>query len=57
MSEEKSSPEKKLKIKIGDVELEAKYRQFKSGKKGYGSYGIVKIEGYPHRLSLNLIEI
>jgi hypothetical protein len=37
--------------------MEAKYREFSSGKKGYGSYGIIKIAGYPYRLSLNIIEM
>ena len=56
--EEDISKEKPLvKIKIGDHELEAKYREFKSKKKGYGAYGVFKINGWPCRLSLNLIEM
>lgn len=47
---------KKIKIVIDGNEFEAEYREFKSGKKGYGCYGTVKIEGYPYRISLNLIE-
>ena len=47
----------KIKIVIDEEEREAEYRTFSSGKKGYGSYGIVKINGYPYRLSLNLIEM
>lgn len=44
-------------ITIGEHELKAKYREFKSGKKGYGVYGVFKINGWPCRLSLNLIEM
>lgn len=47
---------KKIKVKIDEVELEAEYRTFKSGKKGYGCYGVIKINDYPFRLSMNLIE-
>lgn len=47
----------KIKIIIDEEELEGKYREFKSGNKGYGCYGTVKIDGYPHRLSLNLIRM
>lgn len=48
---------KKIRIIIDEQELEAEYREFKSGKKGYGAYGIVKINDYPYRLSLNLVEV
>jgi hypothetical protein len=51
------NPPEKIKIVIDNVEMEAKYRVFKSLKKGYGSYGIIKINGYPYRLSLNIIEM
>lgn len=44
-------------IIIDGVELKAKHREFKSGRKGYGAYGMIKIKGYPHRISLNLIEV
>jgi len=44
-------------IIIDGIEVKAKHRTFKSGKKGYGAYGIVKIQGYPHRISINLIEV
>lgn len=47
----------KVKILVGENELEAEYREFKSGKKGYGCYGVYKINGWPCRLSLNLIEM
>jgi len=47
----------KIKIIIDGEELEAEFRTFKSGKQGYGSYGIVKINDYPYRLSLNLIKM
>ena len=62
MEEEKpkkdiSGEKPKVKIKIGDNELEAVYREFKSGKKGYGCYGVIKINDWPCRLSLNLIEM
>jgi len=51
----KEKPE--VKIIIGDNEMVAKYREFKSGKKGYGAYGTIKINNWPCRLSLNLIEM
>lgn len=62
MPEEKKEPEeeieeKEIKIVIDGEEMTAKYRKFKSGRKGYGCYGTVKIDKYPHRLSLNLIEM
>ena len=62
MGKEEETPEeeveeKSIKIVIDGEEKEAKYRIFKSGRKGYGCYGTVKIDGYPHRLSLNLIEM
>ncbi|GAF83084.1 unnamed protein product [marine sediment metagenome] len=47
----------KIKIKIDEVELEGKRKEFKSGREGYGCYGIIKIDGYPYRLSLNLIAL
>lgn len=46
-----------VKIMIGEHEMEAKFREFKSGKKGYSAYGIFKINNWPCRLSLNLIEM
>jgi hypothetical protein len=52
-----TNPKPKIRIVIDDLELEAEYREFKSLKKGYGSYGIIKIGGYPYRLSLNIIEM
>ena len=63
--EEKTEKEKKeiakekemVKIVVGDHELIAEYREFKSGKKGYGVYGVFKINNWPCRLSLNLIEM
>lgn len=48
---------KPVKIKVEDHEIVAEYREFKSGKKGYGAYGVYKINGWPCRLSLNLIEM
>lgn len=51
-------PEKQdVNVKIGDHELNAEYREFKSGKKGYGVYGVFKINGWPCRISLNIIEM
>lgn len=47
----------KIKIVIDGQEFEAEYRTFKSGKKGYGLYGVVKINDYPYRISMNLIEL
>lgn len=47
---------RKIKVVIDGEEFEAEYRDFKSGKKGYGLYGTVKIDGYPFRISMNLIE-
>jgi len=47
---------KNIKIVIDGIEKEAVYRVFKSSKKGYGLYGVVKIGGMPYRISLNLIE-
>ena len=52
----KLEAKKSIKIVIGDVEKEAVYRKFKSGRSGYGLYGVIKIHGVPHRISLNLIE-
>ena len=46
-----------IKIKVGDHEMEAEFREFKSGKTGYGAYGVFKINNWPCRLSLNLIEM
>jgi hypothetical protein len=54
MTEEKEK--RNIKVKIDEEEFEAKYREFKSGKKGYGLYGTVKIDNYPFRISMNLIE-
>lgn len=47
---------KNIKIVIDGIEKEAKYRRFKSGRSGFGLYGVVKIGGMPYRISLNLIE-
>jgi hypothetical protein len=56
---EKKESDKKddISIVIDGVEFKAKHREFKSGKFGFGVYGICKIRGYPHRISINLIEI
>lgn len=50
-------PPKKIKIEINGEMFEAEYRDFKSGRKGYGLYGRVKINDYPYRISMNLIEM
>jgi len=47
----------KIKIVIDEEEREAEFRQFKSGREGYGCYGLIKIDGYPYRLSMNLVKI
>ncbi len=52
-----SGEKPKVRIIIGEIELEAEYREFKSGKKGYGCYGVHKVNNWPCRLSLNLIEM
>lgn len=51
------TPINEISVIIDGTEVKAKHREFKSGKKGYGAYGIIKIKGYPHRISLNLIEV
>lgn len=55
--DQENSEKPDVKIVVGDHELIAKYREFKSGKKGYGVYGVHKINNWPCRLSLNLIEM
>jgi hypothetical protein len=58
MTEDKTTEAKEeIIIDIDGVQLKAKHREFKSGRKGYGCYGMVKIRGYPHRVSINLIEV
>lgn len=49
--------EKRKIIKIDNEVKELLPKTFKSGRVGYGCYGIIKIEGYPYRLSLNLIKM
>ena len=48
---------KKIKITINGEEFEAEQRTFKSGRKGYGLYGRILIDKYPHRISCNIIEM
>lgn len=50
-------PSKKIKVEINGEKFEAEYRTFKSGRKGYGLYGRIKINGYPYRISMNIIEM
>ncbi|MGV9141729.1 MAG: hypothetical protein ACOC1X_02215 [Promethearchaeota archaeon] len=47
----------KIPIDIDGEEVIAKKKEFSTGKRGYGAYGTVKIDGYPYRLSLNLIKV
>lgn len=54
---QKKESNETIKIKIGDNELEGQPKEFKSGREGYGCYGVIKINGYPYRLSLNLIKM
>jgi len=50
--------EEKITIIIDGKEHEAKKREFKkSGNEGYGLYGIVKINDYPYRISMNMIKM
>jgi len=46
-----------IEIVIDGEKITAKYREFKSKRKGYGAYGLIKIKGYPYRISINLIEV
>jgi len=46
-----------IKVKIGEHEFVAKYRKFRSGKSGYGVYNVCKLNDYPCRISLNIIEM
>lgn len=48
---------KKIIVIINGEEFESEHRVFASGREGYGLYGRIKIDGYPHRISLNLIEM
>jgi hypothetical protein len=47
----------KIQIVIDGKEFEAEHRTFKSGRKGYGLYGTIDVDGKGHRISLNLIEL
>lgn len=55
--EVKNKEIKKIKVVINGEEFEAEHRVFKSGRKGYGLYGRIVIDKYPHRISLNIIEM
>lgn len=57
MSKPKQEDKKKIKIVIDGVEKEAEFRVFKSGREDYGCYGIIKINDYPYRISMNLIKM
>ena len=54
--EENQKEKRNIKIIINGQEFEAEYRTFKSGRKGYGLYKTIKIDNYPFRISMNLIE-
>jgi len=49
--------QKKINIQIDEEKSEAERRIFKSGRKGYGYYGDVYINGIRHRVSLNIVEV
>ena len=42
---------------IDGQEFKAEFREFKSGNKGYGLYGRIKIKDYPYRISMNIIQL
>lgn len=46
-----------IKLVIDGIEYEAKHKAFKSGKEGFGFYGIIKINDYPYRVSMNIIRL
>ncbi len=53
---------KSIKVIIDGKEFEAEARVFKTGRKGYGLYKVIKILNsdkipYPHRISLNIMEL
>jgi len=48
---------KKIKIKIDQSEFEAEERTFSSGKKGFGLYGKVEIEGDRYQMIVNIVKI
>jgi hypothetical protein len=48
---------KKIKIKIDEHEFDAEERTFKSGKKGFGLYGKVEIEGDRYQMVINIVKI
>ena len=54
---EKKKEVKKIEVIINGEKFEAEHREFKSGRKGYGVYGRIVIENYPHRISMNIIEM
>jgi len=53
----KEDEKRKIKIVIDGQEFSAQFREFKSGRKGYGLYGRIKIDDYPYRISMNIIEM
>lgn len=57
MAKKKETKKKPLKILIDGKEYEAEPRVFKTGRKGYGLYARLVIDNYPHRVSLNIMEM
>lgn len=47
----------KIKVIIDGQEFEAEQRTFSTGRKGYGLYARIVIKNYPHRISMNIIEM
>ena len=52
-----TQPEEQIDINIDGIIVKAKKKEFKSGRHGWGAYGMIKIKNYPHRVSINLIEV
>jgi len=50
-------PPKEIEVKINGEKFKAEHRTFKTGRKGYGVYGRIVINGYPYRVNLNVIEM
>jgi hypothetical protein len=48
---------KKIDINIGGAKIVAEEKEFKSGRNGFGYYGVINVAGKSHRISLNIIEM
>lgn len=46
-----------IEIIINRERFIAEKKVFKTGRKGYGLYGRILIKKYPHRISMNIIEM